>query len=72
MKFKVARDITNKEHPWMDNEEIKKGGKENKRRNTEKRIKGFKNPTLYEVDDKRRMLRKDRAYKDGKRVSHAV
>ena len=45
-----------------------KGGKKNKSRNAKKRIKKFKAKGLYEVDEKGRILRKDRAYRDGKRI----
>lgn len=45
-----------------------KGGKKNKSRNAKKRIKKFKVKGLYEVDDRGRILRKDRTYKNGKKI----
>jgi len=45
-----------------------KGGKKDKTRNAKKRIKKFKAKDLYEVDDRGRILRKVRTYKNGKRI----
>jgi len=46
-----------------------KGGKSDKARNAKKRIKKFKKKGNYKVDEAGRIQRRDRLYREGRRVA---